>query len=122
MNADTARLAHRFLPLLAQQESFLRARLWSACDDAAFPSGPMDRDQMAGATKALGGVIAARLRMEEGRYGLCLSCGEPINLLRLTLLPAAPDCTACGSLDEYGDALALPRHPAQEHRTQGRLS
>jgi len=40
-------------------------------------------------------VRHALQRLEDGRYGLCLGCGEPIPLPRLQALPAAELCLAC---------------------------
>jgi len=38
---------------------------------------------------------AALQRLEDGRYGDCLGCGEPIPLQRLRVQPAAARCAAC---------------------------
>jgi DnaK suppressor protein len=40
-------------------------------------------------------IEAALRRIEEGEYGLCASCGEPIAPARLELDPAVPNCIAC---------------------------
>ena len=40
-------------------------------------------------------IEAALERVEEGEYGWCLSCGEPIAEARLELDPAATLCVAC---------------------------
>jgi DnaK suppressor protein len=40
-------------------------------------------------------VEAALRRLDEGRYGDCADCGEPIALERLRVQPAALRCTAC---------------------------
>jgi RNA polymerase-binding transcription factor DksA len=50
--------------------------------------------------EAEAGLLAARhalVRLEEGRYGQCLGCGEPIHVERLQALPAAEFCLACAS-------------------------
>lgn len=46
-------------------------------------------------------VLAARRRLQDHSYGLCLDCGEPIDRRRLEALPATPYCTACQSVHEY---------------------
>jgi RNA polymerase-binding transcription factor len=38
---------------------------------------------------------AALARVDDGNYGLCGNCGEPIATERLDALPAARYCTAC---------------------------
>lgn len=40
-------------------------------------------------------VKLALQRMDEGSYGICLHCEEPINPKRLTAVPWAPYCIRC---------------------------
>jgi len=40
-------------------------------------------------------VSAALERVDNGGYGLCLQCGEPISATRLTALPWVELCTGC---------------------------
>lgn len=40
-------------------------------------------------------IQLAFLRMEEGRYGLCDDCGQPIELQRLDAQPTASQCIKC---------------------------
>lgn len=47
--------------------------------------------------------IALR-RLEEGRYGLCLDCDEPIAAARLAAEPFAVRCAACQTLTEQARA------------------
>lgn len=50
--------------------------------------------------EAEAGLLAVRhalVRLEEGRYGQCLGCGEPIHLPRLQAMPAAELCLACAT-------------------------
>jgi DnaK suppressor protein len=47
-------------------------------------------------------IELARQRLDDGRYGYCVTCGEPINLQRLLAQPAATHCTACQALAEAG--------------------
>lgn len=37
-------------------------------------------------------IDAALLRVDEGEYGYCVTCGEEIEAARLDLLPATPFC------------------------------
>jgi DnaK suppressor protein len=48
------------------------------------------RDQMAEVEKALD-------KFEKGKYGLCESCGKPINPARLEALPQALYCMECNA-------------------------
>ncbi len=54
------------------------------------------------AVKELEAVQAARHRLQAGSFGLCVSCGEPIELRRLEALPTAMRCMACQSIPERG--------------------
>ena len=40
-------------------------------------------------------IDSALKRLDEGEYGYCVSCGEPIALKRLELDPATPVCVEC---------------------------
>ena len=46
-------------------------------------------------------VLAARHRLHDGTYGLCVDCGEPIPPQRLESLPATPYCTDCQAIHEH---------------------
>jgi DnaK suppressor protein len=43
----------------------------------------------------LADVRAALARLNGGSYGICIDCEKPIDLLRLTAIPAAARCLAC---------------------------
>ncbi len=45
-------------------------------------------------------IRAALQRMDDGTYGTCLSCGEPIALNRLAALPYAVRCVPCATQAE----------------------
>lgn len=47
--------------------------------------------------KELQQIEAALERIQDGTYGTCQSCGQPISLLRLQAIPAAPNCITCAS-------------------------
>lgn len=44
----------------------------------------------------LGQIQGALKRLEQGTYGVCVSCGRPIPYERLLVFPEAPTCAACG--------------------------
>lgn len=46
-------------------------------------------------------VEAALQRVDDGRYGLCADCAEPIALARLHAQPAALRCAACQGAAEH---------------------
>ena len=37
----------------------------------------------------------AMLRLERGDYGRCAKCGQPINPVRLKVMPASGTCSSC---------------------------
>ena len=66
------------------------------------PHGPLSstnpeifRSLVAGARAALRDVQSALWRMDEGRYGSCVQCHEPIGLERLEILPQTALCLRC---------------------------
>lgn len=42
----------------------------------------------------------ALLRLEHGTYGFCEDCGDPIDMVRLSLLPHARRCAMCEQDEE----------------------
>lgn len=44
----------------------------------------------------------ALARLESGSYGLCTTCGDPIALARLEVLPAAAQCIRCATAAAHG--------------------
>lgn len=44
-------------------------------------------------------ILSAFVRMEDGTYGLCSRCGDPVPWDRLEALPHAKHCTACAELE-----------------------
>ncbi|MBF0444563.1 MAG: TraR/DksA family transcriptional regulator [Magnetococcales bacterium] len=47
-------------------------------------------------------IKGALQRLENGDYGYCIKCDEPINEKRLLLEPAIPTCISCARLAEVG--------------------
>lgn len=45
-------------------------------------------------------IAAALKRIDEGDYGICESCGEPVNPKRLEVDPTARLCIDCASASE----------------------
>ncbi|MFO7564555.1 MAG: TraR/DksA family transcriptional regulator [Enhygromyxa sp.] len=45
-------------------------------------------------------IKAALTRIDEGEYGLCVDCDEPINPRRLAFNPTAPLCLTCAQRHE----------------------
>ena len=112
---DPETLAARFVPLLKVE----RAELEALSERSADARAPVSLDQQSVGRvsridalqgqamaadaerrrrKRLTMIDAALRRAEDGEYGYCTSCGEPIAEKRLTFDPAAPECIACARL------------------------
>lgn len=106
----------RLVALLDEQET--RARRQLAALDAAIkpvPRGELTEyaelaDQKAGDQandvmlahyrNELVQIEAARERMQDDRYGICMDCGEAIPFLRLQAQPTAQCCLTCQAARE----------------------
>jgi DnaK suppressor protein len=47
-------------------------------------------------------IDGALSRIEQGTYGVCVSCGHPISEERLAAIPWATQCIGCKRLEERG--------------------
>jgi RNA polymerase-binding transcription factor DksA len=68
----------------------------------------MDHARLDQVRNDLDDVDAALGRLEEGTYGRCEACGQPIGHERLEVLPAARYCLRHQRVGEAGDAPAAP--------------
>ena len=50
-----------------------------------------------GIGKEIRQIDAALMRISEGSYGICVSCGKPVGDLRQEALPYATQCIDCAS-------------------------
>jgi len=64
------------------------AARWCDYEAASEPRSELLRRELADVEEAL-------LRIQEGSYGKCLSCGGPMGLQRLRAIPEARYCLAC---------------------------
>jgi DnaK suppressor protein len=73
-------------------------------DDEATRQHAMDREVDLGLsdldTAELGAVSRALLKLKDGRYGVCVTCGSDIPFDRLKAEPQAVRCLACESAVE----------------------
>ena len=94
---------------LAQQRRFRSEQLEELAVDAAEAMATADQNRLRvtrvltlAAEAALSEIDAALQRLEEGSYGICERCGEPIPWQRLEVLPMSRLCTSCQYLAESG--------------------
>lgn len=101
--AEMRRAAHRRAASLASGfDAIVEAASDVATDDEHDPEGhtiAWERQQLAALAEetrlALASIDAAEQRLDEGRYGICVTCGRPISPERLEALPATPTCIEC---------------------------
>jgi DnaK suppressor protein len=80
-----------------------RSTLGTLVDDGTAGSPSLREDvanaeyMVQDATSILAMIEAALLRMDDGSYGTCTSCGQQIPLVRLELRPYGPKCVACAA-------------------------
>ncbi len=118
MNAPKNPLYQQIFGLLQQRETALRALL-QADGERALQSAAGDTEatdfkeiaaqgafaivediQVAHTAVELANVMAAQRRLDDGTYGFCADCGEPISEQRLLAMPQAPYCMACQTQHE----------------------
>lgn len=61
----------------------------------------IDYQRIDGVLAELRELAAARERLENGVFGVCIDCGEPIDPARLKVAPAAARCAGCQERYEY---------------------
>lgn len=119
MNTYQPHMAARFSQSLATREAELSGIL-RAVDQRSEASGQAARNEVEDfkdvaneqtqsvvddaqaeqAAHELEQVLAARQRLADGSFGICLDCGMPLDLRRLDVLPWTPCCTACQATRE----------------------
>jgi DnaK suppressor protein len=62
------------------------------------------RDRSEDPQTELSRIEAALRRMDEGRYGVCDECGEPIGAQVLLANPASPLCSGCAAEERHTSA------------------
>ena len=116
MDTYDSKMAARFRAALAERATQLGAILGQETEsareaglhevgdfkDAAVQEAiaGIDEAQAAHAAVELGQVRAALRRIEDGSYGQCIDCGDPIDLRRLEALPTAAYCAPCQAVHE----------------------
>ena len=101
---ERRRTLRRLADLRGDYQGFVEASKDSNADDEHDPEGAtiaFERSQVGAlvqqAEEHLRAIDAAEERLDEGRYGMCVVCGEPIPAERLEVRPTAATCVACAA-------------------------
>lgn len=105
LNAEIERLRAEIASSETELTAFLREPIDGAGDDQADAGAKsFEREHelslVAGARTGLEQNLHALERLEDGSYGICESCGNPIGKLRLQAYPRATLCMTCKSKQE----------------------
>jgi RNA polymerase-binding transcription factor DksA len=98
---------HQFRTALDEQRAFRRQQLGGlgVIDPAAAePDDPLTDvlgSLRTAAQHALAEIDAAVHRLNNGQYGICITCGQPIAVERLEVLPSAARCMPCQRAAEW---------------------
>ena len=102
LNSDREQTMLLIANIRSEMGAFVDARRDTATDDEHDPEGPtlaFERSQASAILdQSMHHVVeidSALERMDEGTYGLCVSCNGPIKLGRLQVRPQASLCIAC---------------------------
>jgi len=100
--AERRRALERVAALEREFAGLAEAASAAGTDDEHDPEGAtlaFERQHAAALLEAAREQVAAiddaLLRLDEGRYGVCKRCGQPIGAERLAARPAAATCVRC---------------------------
>ncbi len=128
---DVAGLAEHHFELWRRLHDDRRFRVEQLAALAAEPPGDrrhasVNEALRIAASATLREIDAALARMEEGRYGVCVTCAQPLPASRLATLPMAPLCMACHYNEQNCAPTATriasfpdPRDPGRQEEPQG---
>jgi DnaK suppressor protein len=103
--SDLARHEGELSRLTGDHVSLIQASQSSNADDEHDPEGAtiaFEREQlvsiMSHVRQAIDDLRKALIDLDDGRYGVCSSCAEPIEPERLEVRPQARMCVTCAKL------------------------
>ncbi|MGO1167079.1 MAG: TraR/DksA family transcriptional regulator [Janibacter sp.] len=105
LDAEIERLRTEIASSETELTEFLKEPIDGAGDDQADAGAKsFEREHelslVAGARAGLAQNLHALERLEDGTYGICESCGNPVGKLRLQAYPRATLCMTCKSKQE----------------------
>ncbi|KRF37214.1 TraR/DksA family transcriptional regulator [Nocardioides sp. Soil805] len=106
LEAERATVLARLAALTGDHDAIVAASLDTNADDEHDPEGAtiaFERSQVgalvAQAREHLAEIDRAVARLDDGSYGTCERCGEPIPVARLEARPTARRCVRCATTD-----------------------
>jgi len=109
LEAERRLALERLATVTGDFDSVVAASLDTNADDEHDPEGAtiaFERSQIgalvAQVRRHVAEVDSALLRVEDGTYGVCETCGGPIGSARLAALPAARTCIRCAGRSRTG--------------------
>ncbi len=104
LSLERAETERRLVGLVATFDEVVAASKDTNADDEHDPEGAtiaFERSQVDTVVRQvrqhLAEIVAAQARLDDGTYGVCEQCGEPIPPGRLEARPTARTCLACAS-------------------------
>ena len=104
LSAERADTLERLTGLERELTGIIESSGLAGTDDEHDPEGAtiaFERQHLAAlvsqARRHLAQIDAAMLRLAEGSYGRCESCGQPISAARLAARPVSTLCITCAS-------------------------
>ena len=79
----------------------LRARLETQIQSSDEYDDPETHAVLRTACRRLNQVDKALMRIEEGKYGICIDCSKPIEGDRMALQPFSTRCTSCQTVADW---------------------
>ena len=105
LEEERSRTTRRLADLRGDYRGFVEASKDSNADDEHDPEGAtiaFERSQVGAlvqqAEAHLVEIDAALGRLDDGTYGACVVCGQPIPAARLEVRPTATTCVSCANL------------------------
>jgi RNA polymerase-binding transcription factor DksA len=117
---ERARAQERVAALDRELAGISEAAAQPGTDDEHDPEGAtlaFERQHtaalLAGAREQITEIDAAISRLDDGTYGTCARCGQPVGEDRLAARPAAATCVRCARLPSRGHGQSAGGHDAR---------
>ncbi|MDH5371426.1 MAG: TraR/DksA C4-type zinc finger protein [Acidimicrobiia bacterium] len=101
LNDERAKLVHQLEELGATESGDLRSDVEFGDSFADAGAATAERTEVIGLIESLkrqlDSVDGALVKLDDGQYGLCVTCGKPIGAARMEARPTSVRCMDCKS-------------------------